>query len=167
MFDAGVLTAFELKTGNAQWRLPSVGITGLFFDDQGMMYVNSTTASPESIKFSHQINISQKAVSVVLKVNPASGKILWTAQPGGLVNYVAGKFIYTVQSFAPEEEEDNPYRQETGFEALPYLRIQRLNPRNGHPLWEHFQQRAPADVRFDRNIIRLVFKKEVQVLKSL
>jgi hypothetical protein len=167
VFDAGVLTAFELKTGNARWRLPSVGITGLFFDDQGMMYVNSTTASPESIKFSHQININQKAVSVVLKINPASGKILWTAQPGGLVNYVAGKFIYTVQSFAPEEEEDNPYRQETGFEAQPYLRIQRLNPRNGHPMWEHFQQRAPLDVRFDKNIIRLVFKKEGQVLKTL
>src|SRR5258708_5203046 len=50
VFDAGVLTAFELRTGNARWRLPSVGITGLFFDDQGMMYVNSTTGSPESIK---------------------------------------------------------------------------------------------------------------------
>jgi outer membrane protein assembly factor BamB len=167
VFDAGVLTAFELKTGNVRWRLPSVGITGLFFDDQGMMFVNSTTASPESIKFSHQININQKSVSAVLKVNPANGKILWTAQPGGLVNYVAGKFIYTVQSFAPEEEEDNPYRQETGFEAQPYLRIQRLNPRNGHPMWEHFQQRAPLDVWFDKNLIHLVFKKEVQVLKTL
>src|SRR6185295_12784101 len=78
VFDQGVLTAFELKTGNARWRLPSVGISGLFFDDRGMMYVNSTTGSPESIKFSHQININQKSVSVVLKVNPASGKILWT-----------------------------------------------------------------------------------------
>ncbi len=167
VFDAGVLAAFELKTGNARWRLPSVGITGVFFDDQGMMYVNSTTGSPESIKFSHQININQKAVSVVLKIDPANGKIVWTAQPGGLVNYVSGKYIYTMQSFAPEEEEDNPYRQETGFEALPYLRIQRLNPKNGYPRWEYFHHRCPVDVRFDKNTIRLVFKKEVQVLKTL
>jgi hypothetical protein len=34
-------------------------------------------------------------------------------------------------------------------------------------MWEHFQQRAPLDVRFDRNTIRLVFKKEVQVLRTL
>ena len=167
VFDQGVLTGFDLKSGNVRWRVPSVGITGLFFDDEGMMYVNSTTASPENIKFSHQIDINQKAVSVVLKINPDKGKILWSAQLGGLVNYVSGKYIYMVQSFAPEEEEDNPYRQETGFESSPYLRIKRLNPRNGHQKWEYFQQRAPMDVQFEKNVIRLVFKKEVQVLKTL
>ena len=52
VFDQAVLTAFDLATGNARWRLPSVGIVGLFFDDKGMMYVNSTTASPENIKYS-------------------------------------------------------------------------------------------------------------------
>jgi len=156
-----------LKTGNVRWRLPSIGITGLFFDDQGMIYVNTTTGSPDQIKLSHQININRKIVSVVLKVAPTNGKIVWSAQPGGLVNYVSGKFVYTVQSFMPEEEEDNPYRQETGFEALPYTRIKRLNPKNGHQMWEHFQQRAPLDVRFDNNYIQLVFKKEVQVLKCM
>jgi len=167
VFDRGVLAAFDLKSGNARWRVPSVGITGLFFDDKGMLYVNTTTGSPESIKFSRQIDINRKTVSVVLKINPADGKILWASQTGGLVNYVSGKFIYTVQSYAPEEEEENPYKQETGFETLPHLRIKRINPRNGHEMWEHFQQRAPLDVRFDTNTIRLVFKKEVQMLKTL
>ncbi len=120
VFDEGVLSAFDLKNGNARWRVPSVGITGLFFDDSGMMYVNTTTGSPDSIKFSHQININQKTSSVVLKMNPTNGKILWTAAPGALVNYVSGKFIYTVQSYAPEEEEENPYRPDTGFETLPW-----------------------------------------------
>jgi hypothetical protein len=32
-------------------------------------------------------------------------------------------------------------------------------------MWEHFQQRAPLDVAFEKNTIRMVFKKEVQVLK--
>jgi len=83
------------------------------------------------------------------------------------VNYVSGKFIYTVQSYAPEEEEDNPYRPETGFETLPHMKIKRLNPRNGHEMWEHVQQRAPIDVQFEQNTIRLMFKKQVQVLKCL
>ena len=165
VFDEGVLTAFDLRTGNARWRLPSVGITGIFFDDRGLMYVNTTSANPEKLKFSRQININQKTSSIVLKIDPAKGKILWTAEPGGLVNYVSGKYIYAVQSFTPDEEEDNPYQQDSGL--LPHLSIKRLNPRNGHEMWEHYQQRAPVDVQFDKNTVRLVFKKEVQVLKCL
>jgi hypothetical protein len=56
---------------------------------------------------------------------------------------------------------------DSGLETQPYLRIKRINPRNGRVMWEHFQQRAPLDVQFEGNIIRLVFKKEVQVLKFL
>ncbi len=167
VFDAGVLSAFDLKTGNARWRLPSVGITGIFFDPQGMLYVNTTTGSPDKIKFSHQIDVNQKIISVVLKVAPKNGKIVWSSQIGGLVNYVSDKYIYTLQSYTPEEEDDNPYRQETGFEKQAFMRIKRLNPKNGHEMWEHFQQRAPLDAQFDKNYIRLVFKKEVQVLRSI
>jgi outer membrane protein assembly factor BamB len=166
VFDQGVLTAFDLANGNARWRLPSVGIAGLFFDDRDMMYVNATTASHESLKYSRQIDLSQKVTSVVLKVDSRNGKILWSTQSSGMVNYVSGKFIFSVQEYMPQEEdEDNPYKPETGFEAQPYLRIRRLNPANGHEMWQHFQQRAPLDVAFDKNTIRLVFKKEVQVLR--
>jgi outer membrane protein assembly factor BamB len=168
VFDQGVLTAFDLANGNARWRLPSIGITGLFFDDKGMIYVNTTTASPESIKYSRQIDISRKTASVIMKLDPKNGTPLWTSQVGGLVNYVSGPYVYTVQSYAPEEsEEENPYSVDTGFETPPYLRIKRINPKNGHEMWEHFQQRAPLDVQFDKNAIRLVFKKEVQVLRFL
>jgi hypothetical protein len=166
VFDQGVLTAFERGTGNVRWRLPSVGVAGLFFDDKNMMYVNTTTASLEKLKYSRQIDISQKATSIVLKIDPRTGKVLWTSSSIGLLTYVSGKYLYSVQSYQPEEEE-SPYVPETGFETQPYLRIRRINPRNGQALWEHFQQRAPLDVHFDENKIELVFKKEVQVLKFL
>ena len=166
VFDQGVLAAFELATGAARWRLPAVGITSLFFDDAGMIYVNSTTASPESIKYSRQIDLSQKPAPVVMKLDPRTGKTLWSTQPGGVISYLSGKFIYTLQSYRPDdaEEENAP---DTGLETPPYLRLRRLNPENGKVLWEHFQQRAPLDVQFDRNTIQLVFKKEVQVLRYL
>ena len=35
VFDQAVLSAFDLTTGNVRWRLPSVGVVGLFFDDRG------------------------------------------------------------------------------------------------------------------------------------
>ena len=47
------------------------------------------------------------------------------------------------------------------------LSLKRINPKNGRVLWEQVQKRAPLDVQFDRNTIRLVFRKEVQVLTFL
>src|SRR4030095_1505451 len=47
VFDSGVLSAFDLRTGQVRWRLPSVGICGLFFGDEDMLYVNTTTAGLE------------------------------------------------------------------------------------------------------------------------
>ena len=133
-----------------------------------MMYINSTTADPDSIKFSRQIDVSQKVGSVVLKVDPKTGSTIWTVSPGGLINHVEGRFLYSVQYYQPMQgEEDEPFEKVTGFETPPYLRIKRIHAKNGKEVWEHFQQRAPLDVRFDKNRIHLVFKKEVQVLKHL
>ncbi|MGO8678321.1 MAG: PQQ-binding-like beta-propeller repeat protein [Limisphaerales bacterium] len=168
VFDQGGLVAFDLATGARRWGLPSVGIAGVFFDGEDNIYVNSTTANLDSIRFSRQIDISQNARPVVFKINSGTGKPLWTQRSAGMISYVSGKFAYTVQSYMPEEpDEDGPAPVETGFETPPSLRITRLNPGTGAPLWEHFQQRAPLDVQFDDNRIRLVFKKEVQVLKYL
>jgi outer membrane protein assembly factor BamB len=168
VIDEGVLTAFDLATGDARWRLPSVGISGLFFDEDGNIYVNSTTAGPDRIKFARQIDITERVGAVVLKIDPKDGKILWTAEPGGQVSHVSGKNIFTINWYQPEDDEDNSlYMPDTGFETPPYMRIKRINPRNGRVMWEHFQQRAPLDVQFEGNTIRLVFKKELQVLKFL
>ena len=67
---------------------------------------------------------------------------------------------------APEQE-DGTYDNSSGFETPPYLRIKRISPKTGKLMWEHFQQRAPLDVKFDKNTIQCVFKKEVQVLRYL
>ena len=75
VIDAGMLTAFDLGTGNVRWRVPSVGVVGLFFDDKEMLYVNSTTASPESLKYSRQIDVSANVNQVTLKVDAKDGKV--------------------------------------------------------------------------------------------
>jgi outer membrane protein assembly factor BamB len=161
VFDEGVLSAFDLSNGNARWRLPTVGVVGLLFDDHDMIYVNTTSASHDRLKYSRQIDLSQKVSSVILKVDSRNGKIVWSEESKGLVNYVSGKFILAAQSSIP----DDPDGPETGFEKRPWLRIRRINPNDGREVWDHFQERAPLDVAFDQNVIRLVFKKEVQVLR--
>lgn len=164
VFDEGVLSAFDLKTGTARWRLPTVGVAGIFFDAHDMLYVNTTTASYESLKYSRQIDLSRKVLSVILKVDSRNGKILWSTQSQGLVNYVWHGLVLTAQSYQPDETTDAS-QTDTGFQQGPWLRIRRLSPSNGRELWEHYQERAPVDIGFDRNAIRLVFKKEVQVLR--
>jgi hypothetical protein len=161
VFDEGVLSAFDIINGSARWRLPSVGIVGLFFDDHDMIYVNSTTATHDRLKYSRQVDLSRKISSVILKIDSRNGKILWSEESKGLVNYVSGKFILAAQSSIPDTPDDS----DTGFEKRPWLRIRRINASNGREVWDHFQERAPLDIAFDENMIRLVFKKEVQVLR--
>jgi len=166
IFDKGYLACFDLLTGNRRWGLPSVGVAGLFFDDRNMVYVNTTSAGPDKLRYSRQIDLSQKVSSVVLKVDARNGKILWKTEQLGLVSYVSGKLVLTVESFQPPDE-DEPGSADTGFETPPYLRIRRLQASSGRAVWEHFEQRAPLDIGFEGNMIRLVFRKEVEVLRFL
>ena len=163
VIDQAVLTAFDIATGNARWRLPSVGIVGLFFDDKGMLYVNTTTADPENIKYSRQIDITQTIEANLLKIDPQSGKTLWNVKPGGFISYLSGKYIYTIQSYDPGDLAGTPM----GILSPAYLKIRRISPADGHLLWEKDDDRAPLAVRFQNNFIALVFQKEVQVWKFI
>jgi hypothetical protein len=161
VIDQAVLTAFDIATGNPRWRLPSVGIVGLFFDDKGMLYVNTTTADPENIKYSRQIDITQKIEANLIKIDQQTGKPLWNVKPGGFISYLSGKYIYTVQSYDPGDQAGTP----AGILSPAYLKIRRISPADGHVLWEKDDDRAPLGVRFQKNSIALVFRKEVQVWK--
>ena len=166
VFDQAVLSAFDLGNGNARWRLPSVGVVGLFFDDQHMVYVNTTSGNPDDIKYAKQIDIEKKTDDILMKVDPKTGKTLWSIKPGGFISYLNGKYIYTVQSADPNPL-DEEQMSDMAITKPPYFRIARVSPKDGKILWEHYQDRVPFDIRFQDNSIELVFKREVQVLKFL
>lgn len=166
VFDQAVLTAYDPSSGNARWRIPSVGVVGLFFDDKGTVYVNTTTGNPDDIKYSRQIDVTKSTEAVVMKVDPSSGTILWRYNPGGYITYLSGKFIYSYRYYDPGvDEEDQSDEATAAILGTAYLKIIRINPSNGHAMWEHDEGRAPVDVKFDNNMISLVLKKEVEVLK--
>ena len=166
VFDQAVLAAFELNSGNARWRIPSVGVVGLFFDDQGDVYVNTTSGNPDDIKYSRQIDIEKSTDDILMKVDSKTGKTLWSIKPGGFISYLSGKFIYTVEAYDPNPTDEEQMSDMT-LQKPPFFRIARINPKDGRIMWEHFQDRVPFDVRFSDNSIELVFKREVQVLKFL
>jgi hypothetical protein len=169
VFDQAVLTAFELNSGNARWRLPSVGVVGLFFDDQGNVYVNTTTGNPDDIKYSRQIDINRKTEAVLFKVDPKTGKTLWSCKPDGYVSYLSGKFIYVLDSYDPNPTDEDVLNDMTAsLQKSAFLRIARINPKDGRMMWEYFdRERCPVYARFDNNSIELIFKREVQVLRYL
>jgi hypothetical protein len=165
VFDPSVLAAFDLKSGNARWRLPTTGVTELFFDEHGMLYVNTTTANPENVRFSRQIDITQPIRNVVMKIDPASGQILWSRRPGGPIACISGQFIYVLR--VNDGGGGHFGRTPVGGDGASFLKIKRLHPEDGRILWEYLQQRAPLDVQFEGNSIQVVFENEVQVLRFL
>jgi len=170
VFDQAVLTAFELASGNARWRLPSVGILGLFFDDQDHVYVNTTTGNPDDLKYARQIDISRSTQAVVSKLEPKTGKTLWTIQPGGYISYLSGQFIYVIEAYDPNPTDADDLNDMTTVLQKPaYLRISRLRPSDGRILWDYYDplDRCPVNWSFDGNSIQLIFRREVQVLRYL
>jgi hypothetical protein len=169
VYDQGVLSAFEIATGTARWRLPSVGITGMFFDDDGMIYLNTTTASPDKIKYSRQIDVNDSTADIVLKLDAKSGKEIWKHSMGGSIAYLKGKYIYTL-TYTPPRDDDDEWDENLavlGLESKPFIRIRRISPKNGRVLWDHYQPRGALDVQIRDNTFQLVLKKEVQVLRFL
>lgn len=169
VYDQGVLSAFDLATGTARWRLPSVGITGMFFDEQGMIYLNTTTASPDKIKYSRQIDVMDNTGDIVLKIDPKDGKEIWKHSMGGRIAYLSGKYIYTLSYTPPRDDDDEPNENLAALQlqSQPYIRIRRINPKNGRVLWDHYQPRGALDVQIKDNTFQLVLKKEVQVLRFI
>ena len=131
-------------------------------------FVNGTTAGPESIKYSRQIDLSARTSGVILKIDPRTGKTLWSRETRGVLAYISGKFIFTLESYRPDDDDDdNPYQVQTGMETDPFVRIRRIDASSGSIVWEHVQKRCPLDMHFHENTIQLMFRKEVQHLKFI
>ncbi len=155
VFDQGMLTCFELASGQARWRLTSVGISRVQLDGEGQLYVNTTTASVEAIDYPKQINIYEKVRPVILKVDPANGKVLWKVENIADECILSGKFVYAARSSSG--------MLGTGS----HFNLYRLNPENGKELWNYYQERWPRNTGYQGNRFMLQWKDEVQVLKFL
>ena len=160
--DQGVVTAFDLATGNVRWRLPSVGVAGLLFDDEGMLYVNSSDAAQEKVKFTQQIDITDQTRLLILKVDPRTGQTLWTKRNLGRLARATGKFLYAVEWALGDDNSGAPMGV-----MKAHVRVHRLDRDSGKVLWEHYARRAPIAFDARGTAIGILFKKEVEVLKFL
>ncbi|HTS20063.1 MAG TPA: PQQ-binding-like beta-propeller repeat protein [Verrucomicrobiae bacterium] len=161
-FDRGVLAAFEIQSGAVRWRMPSVGISDVRFDERGMLYVITTSASPESIQYSDQVSLD-RVDPVILKVDPATGKVLWRLDKVGDECYVAGKYLYSTRAHAPSALMTLNARGP----VVGTFHLVRLNPRNGKPMWDYSREGSPGAVDFYGNSILFQFNDRLEVLRFL
>ena len=168
-FDQGVLTAFSLPAGEVRWRLPSFGISALQFDDQGMLYVDSTTAGPEDIQYADTISF-EKIPPVLLKVDAASGKILWKAEGRGEHCLVSGKFLYaeSVQQggLGLAAALGDALNAPPG-EGPVYFHLYRMDPATGQALWGLYREQRPQNLAVQGNRILLRFGNDLELFKFL
>jgi hypothetical protein len=166
-FDEGVLTAFSLPAGDVRWRATSVGVTKVQSDGNGSLYVDSSTAAPEDIQYSEQIKF-EGAAPVLLKIDEASGRILWQAMNLGQECFLTGKYLYTssatmggVAMAKGLAEALNAPRPE----GPSYLHIYRLDPADGHLLWNFYRQEAPEALSFEQNRFLIHFSDRILAYK--
>ena len=158
--DAGVLTAFDAHTGNARWRVPTIGITGMFFDDAGMIYVNSTTANLDKLRYSRQIDIAQKIDPVVMRRSVTGQRPDLVEREARRLHHLRLRPVHLSGDdphYAGDfnENGDSKFGFDTGLEKSAYVKVKRLNPKNGAELWEYDDGRCPVDAQFNRNVIQL------------
>jgi outer membrane protein assembly factor BamB len=158
--DPGVLTCFDLATGTARWRLNSVGISALHTDPSGKVYVNTTTAGPDKIKYSQEVNIHERLHPVIMKVDPASGKVLWQIESFGDTCMMSGKFLYSTWVTATQSALKLEEGPDTHFNL--YL----LKPGSGGVIWNfHVDNQHVMQTEVQQNWILLRFADNLYVLK--
>jgi outer membrane protein assembly factor BamB len=168
-FDKGVLTAFSLPSGEVRWRATTVGTTKVQQDASGALYVDTTTAAPEDIQYSEQIKF-QNAAPLLMKIDAASGKILWQAASLGQDCYLSGKYLYTssvnkggIAMANGLAEALNAPREEGPI----YFHVYRLDPADGKQMWDFYRQERPMELSFDQTRFLIRFSDRVLVYKYL
>ncbi len=160
--DKGMLTCFELTTGNARWRLNSVGISAVQADDQGRLYIDTAGADPDALKYSQEVNIHDKKHRFIMKVDPQTGKVLWRSErPADYYHCVlSGPFVYSIRNWSTQDM----LRLEEGPDRRFSLTL--LDPGTGDLIWTYPRINHPnVKTEIQQKSILLQFDDELIVLK--
>jgi outer membrane protein assembly factor BamB len=160
--DQGMLTAFDLDSGEVRWRVTSVWISRVVPDGEGSLYVSTTTAAPEDIQYSKQVKIFERIEPILMKVDADTGEVKWKVPRAGDECFISGKYVYGARSTSSILSMFDP----DGDMTVQFF-LNRINPRNGKVIWTYEQPRMPEHMDFQGKNILLQFSDELQVLHYL
>ena len=165
IYDQGTLTCFEARSGEVKWRYQTVGVSGMCADAKGKLYVCSTTAGPDNIKYSDDISLSDQIHPMILKMDPATGTVHWQAPRVGESAFVSGKFLYATRGQISRVDMMSSLMNGGDGGAPMHHRVHRIDPGNGKEEWEYYRSQAPHYIAPRGNRILLRYPKEIEVLK--
>ncbi len=164
-YDQGMLTVFDLKSGQVQWRLTSVGISQAELDGRGRLYVSATTASPELIPTSGDIHYINGVKPTILQLDAATGRVLWQKIDLADRFNLSDKFVYV--SRAQVSGVEIAAAAMTDAQAPTHHRIYRLDPGTGAELWQFYRPKPPEFLDARKNRLLLQYPKEIRMLKFI
>lgn len=145
--DKGTLRAFSISNGEISWTYPTVGITQIQFDAEGMMYLTTTNADVNSIQYDQEFRFGEHIHEVLVKIDARNmGKELWKFFKKNEKNFTAwttGKHVYVTTSSYSSADMFAAFSNGTG-DVPAHFRIYRLSPKTGEPIWEFYQARSSS-----------------------
>jgi len=151
VFDQGMLTCFERDSGRVRWRLPSVGISRIHLHDRTAIYVCTTTATVDDLAHPLEVKLGHKPQPLLLKVEAATGRILW--RQARLADHClpTGRYLYA-------------WRLSRGLHGEgAFFNLYRLDPQTGSPLWHEYAERWPRWIDFQGHRFCLQWEDRVEV----
>jgi hypothetical protein len=162
--DGAFLTAFDAKSGQVAWRLPSVGIRKLQMDGEGNLYVLSDNLRVETLTYAIDASL-RDSVPLTMRVGSADGKIRWQMEKYEDV-WASGKDVYVLREGKnPGDLENQVFAPGSAPEAR--VKIYKLSRGSGEPMWEWFQTRHPRAVEVQGKKVALLFGDELQIVSSI
>ena len=161
-YDRGVLAAFDLATGEVKWRVTSVGIRKIMFDQSGQLYACTTLDSPERLN-RPTADRQDAPTDALLKIETQSGKVLWQGAHLGTDVFISGKFVYS--QWVGENLLDNAASMSSGADPVPSCAFKRINPATGEPMWRLEYKGDPTCVSVRDNWLLIQFPRRLEVAK--
>ena len=162
--DGAFLTAFDAKTGQVAWRLPSVGIRKIQMDGEGNLYVLSDNLHVETLTYATDASL-RDSTPITMRINAADGKIHWQVEKYQDL-WASGKDVYVLREAKnPADLETKVFDPGKAIEAR--VKIYKLSRGSGSPMWEWFQPRRPHAVEVQGKHVALLFGGELQVIRSI
>ena len=162
--DGAFLTAFDAKSGQIAWRLPSVGIRKLQMDGEGNLYALSDNLHVETLSYATDASLRDSS-PITMRINTADGKIRWQVEKYQDL-WVSGKDVYVFRETKnPADSENQIFDPSKAIEAR--VKIYKLSRASGNPMWEWFQPRRPHAVEVQDKSVALLFGDELQIIRSI
>ncbi len=163
-FDSGVLAAFDLASGEVRWRVTSVGIRRIDFDQAGMLYACTTLDGPDSLAKPAAVR-KEDPTDALTKIDPATGRVMWTAPYVGTDLVISGKFLYSV--WVAETALDRAAALGANSDVVPTCVLARIDPASGDIVWRRSYKGNPdtASARGTRVLIQ--FPRRLELVKFL